>query len=171
MYLLSFTSFFSIFIPMAVNYVLRCNKIIICLFIHSHNYIIHIHIFIIFAHLPHFQEFDLQRLNKSDQGRIAHYLNKKHRLHISGTHRLFFSSAVSARCNRVDTSTLEYIGKRERERESVSVSVFVLYLCCVCVCVCVCVIEWIRVHWNIQVSMGPNWIGQGRVAQNKIGQD
>ena len=56
------------------------------------------------------QAFDLQKLNKSDIGRIAHYLNRKHRLHISGTHRLFFSSAVSARCNRVDDTSLEYIG-------------------------------------------------------------
>ena len=28
----------------------------------------------------------------------------------AGTHRLFFPSAVAARCNRVDASSLEYIG-------------------------------------------------------------
>ena len=31
---------------------------------------------------------------------------------IAGTHRLFYTSAVTARCNRVDSTTLEYIGMK-----------------------------------------------------------
>jgi hypothetical protein len=59
---------------------------------------------------PWMTAFDLQRLTDADRGHIAHYLNRKHRLHTSGTHRLFFSSAIAARSNRVDETSMEYIG-------------------------------------------------------------
>lgn len=60
--------------------------------------------------VPWMQSFDLLALSESHRHRIAHYLNRRGRLHSPGVFRLFFSSAVDARTLRADPSTREFVG-------------------------------------------------------------
>lgn len=53
---------------------------------------------------------DLTKLSARDRARLMWYLQRHSRLHIPGVYRLFFSSAVDARCCRVDAATREYPG-------------------------------------------------------------
>lgn len=56
------------------------------------------------------QAFNISRLSWGDRESVSGYLNRHGRLSSPGVYRLFCSSAVEARCCRVDASLREYYG-------------------------------------------------------------
>jgi 3-phosphoinositide dependent protein kinase-1 len=60
--------------------------------------------------IPWIQQFEISKLLVTDQQRVAHFLNCKHKLHLPGIYRLFWNSVVDAKCIRVDSYTRDYIG-------------------------------------------------------------